>query len=88
MAGKPLHELRRSAAQSRVKTIPADRVEVIDPPAPAIAPEPEPAPETEARSLNDILSDAKLRAARGEENDDILAMVKSLKGMLHGDWGE
>ncbi len=87
MAGKPLHELRRAAAQSRVKTIPADRVEVVETPAAAAAqPAVEPAAEPEQdRSLNDILSDAKMRAARGEENEDILAMVKSLKGMLRGD---
>lgn len=76
MAGKPLHELRRAAAQPRVKTVPADRVEVVETPA---------APEVEKdRSLNDILSDAKMRAAKGEENQDVLAMVKSLKDMLHG----
>ena len=83
MAGKPLHELRRAAAQSRVKAVPADRVEVIDPPATPVQAASE--PETTERSLNDILSDAKMRAARGEENEDILAMVKSLKGMLRGD---
>ena len=81
MAGKPLHELRRAAAQARVKTIPPEKVEVVETPV-----EKEPAPEPEkARSLNEILSDAKMRAARGEENEDILAMVKSLKGMLRGE---
>lgn len=79
MAGKPLHELRRAAAQARVKTIPAEKVEVVETPVEK-AEEPE-----KARSLNEILSDAKMRAARGEENEDILAMVKSLKGMLRGD---
>lgn len=80
MAGKPLHELRRAAAQARVKTIPAEKVEVVETPVKKAAEEPE-----KARSLNEILSDAKMRAARGEENEDILAMVKSLKGMLRGD---
>ncbi len=41
-------------------------------------------PVGETRSLGEILSDAKLRAAKGEEDDNILAMVKSLKDMLHG----
>ncbi len=76
MAGKPLHELRRAAAQSRA--VPADKVNVVKPPVEKTAAVPE-------KSLDDILSDAKMRAVRGEENEDILAMVKSLKGMLHGD---
>lgn len=86
MAGKPLHELRRAAAQSRVKAAPADRAEVVKAPAAEAQPVEQKAAEPEKdRSLNDILSDAKMRAARGEENEDILAMVKSLKGMLRGD---
>lgn len=80
MAGKPLHELRRAAAQSRVKTIPAEKVEVVETPIEKATEEP-----GKARSMNEILSDAKMRAARGEENEDILAMVKSLKDMLRGD---
>ena len=86
MAGKPLHELRRAAAQSRVKAAPVERAEVVKAPAPEAQPVEQKAAEPEKdRSLNDILSDAKMRAAWGEENEDILAMVKSLKGMLRGD---
>ena len=81
MAGKPLHELRRAAAQSRVKAAQADRAEVAKAPAPEAQPVEQKAAEPEKdRSLNDWGS-----AARGEENEDILAMVKSLKGMLRGD---
>lgn len=78
MAGKPLSELRRTAAQGRVKTIPAEKVEVVEAPV-------ETARELEQeRGLNEILSEAKIRAAKGEENEDVLAMVKSLKEMLRG----
>lgn len=80
MAGKPLHELRKVAEQARVKTVLAEKVEVAETPVEKPAKEP-----GEARSLNDILSNAKMRAARGEENEDILAMVKSIKGMLRGE---
>lgn len=79
MAGKPLHELRRAAAQTRVRTIPADKVEVVETAAARA-----PVEKTAGKSMNDVLADAKMRAARGEENEDILAMVKSLKDMLRG----
>ncbi len=48
-------------------------------------PDPAAGQSAESRPLGEILSDAKLRAARGEEDGNILAMVKALKGMLHGD---
>ena len=79
MAGKPLSELRKAAAQGRVKTIPAEKVEVVEAPVEKAARELE-----QERGLNEILSEAKIRAAKGEENEDVLAMVKSLKEMLRG----
>ena len=60
MAGKPLHELRKAAEQARVKTVSAEKVEVAETPVEKPAKEAE-----EARGLNDILSSAKMRAARG-----------------------
>lgn len=80
MAGKPLHELRRAAAQARGQAVPAkEKKPAVEP---AVEKKTEPAPE---RSMNEILSDAKIRAAKGEENEDILAMVKSIKSMLRGE---
>lgn len=82
MAGKPLHELRRAAAQKREPARPEKKAtETV----PETVPSVEPASvEPPAPGLNEILSDAKQRAARGEENEDIFAMVKSLKDMLRG----
>ncbi len=41
--------------------------------------------EEDGKDLNEQLSEAKEKLAKGEVDPDVLAMVQTLRGMLHGE---
>lgn len=41
--------------------------------------------EEDGKSLDEQLSEAREKLAKGEVDPDVLAMVQTLRGMLHGD---